>query len=253
MLYQPKVDLQTMDWVGVEALMRWENPDRQRIGPDRFIPVAEDSGFIIELGQWAIREACLAAMRWYGEHEKWLTVAVNVSPIQVERSDFVEMVLDTVSQSKMPPRNLEIEITETQFMQHIAGFAPKLQALREHGITVSIDDFGTGYSCLGALQNLPIDCLKIDRCFVTNLDESLVGSEKNRGLFGSIVHLANAMELRTVAEGIETPQQLAIARKLGAEIGQGYYFAKPLEEAALSAAFMAGLDGGKRQQATCPS
>ena len=236
LVYQPKIDLETLQCVGVEALTRWMHPVRGRIGPDRFIPVAEDSGFIIELGHWAIREACSAAVRWHRENGVWLTVAVNVSPIQVERPDFVEMVLRTVAESGMPTSNLEVEVTETQFMRHISGFAPKLQALRDQGITVSIDDFGTGYSCLSALQDLPIDCLKIDKCFLDCLEGSLADFEGNHGVLGSIVYMANAMELRTVAEGIETAKQLDIARLLGVDIGQGYFFAKPMEESAVLAA-----------------
>ena len=223
--YQPKFDLRTGKAVGVEALMRWDHPERGSIGSATFIEVAEESGYIIELGQWAINEACQAAVRWQAELGHSLNLAVNVSPLQLRREEFVDEVLATVARTGIRPDQLELELTETYLMKQIDEISPRLQILRDHGIKIAIDHFGTGYSCLSYLKNLPVDVLKIDGSFVQQLD-----SDELNLIMRTIVHLAQMMGLKTVAEGIETDKQRELSAKYGVDLGQGHLFSRTLSE-----------------------
>ena len=226
--YQPKFDLISGKAIGVEALMRWNHPERGFIGPATFIPVAEESGYIIELGKWAIHEACQAAVRWEADLGYPVNLAVNVSPLQLEREEFVGEVLATIARTGIDPAQLELELTETYLMKQVDEISPRLQSLRDHGIKISIDDFGTGYSCISYLKNLPVDFLKIDQSFVQLLDND-VDDEQN-AIMRTIVHLAQMMGLKTVAEGIETDKQEELSARFGVDLGQGFLFSRPITE-----------------------
>lgn len=231
--YQPKIDLATGKAAGVEALMRWNHPERGFVSPATFIPVAEESGYIIELGLWAIREACRAAVGWQNVLGHSIYLAVNVSPLQLDREEFAGEVLATIASTGFDPSQLELELTETYLMKKIEEISPRLQALRDHGIKISIDDFGTGYSCMSYLQDLSIDFLKIDQSFVQLLDcEGGDGGDKQNAIMKTIVHLAQMMGLKTVAEGIETKKQWELSAEFGVDLGQGYFFSRPITEQA---------------------
>ena len=221
--YQPQVDLQGQV-VAVEALLRWNHPQLGPIPPVRFIPVAEDCGLIVALGEWVLSHACHQVMRWREQGLTCVPVAVNVSPIQFSRSDFVQTVQRTLQTSGLEASFLELELTEGIVMQDLEATSKKLFALREMGVSVSIDDFGTGYSSLKYLQRLPIDCLKIDRSFVLEIDHEF-GSQS---LVRTIILLARELGLKVVAEGVETNAQFDIVRALECDRVQGYLFARPV-------------------------
>ena len=218
--WQPQVD--TRDWrvSGCEALLRWQHTDLGLIPPMNFIPMAEETGLIVELGEWVLNEACrVGAHRLPG-----LTVAVNVSPIQVVRDDFVTMVRKALSSSGLPAQRLEIEITESLFIDASPKALRNLESLRQMGIHVALDDFGTGYSSLAYLRQFPFDTLKIDRAFV----RELVTQHDARAIVRSIVELAAALGMSTVAEGVEEPAQYELLRRAGCQGVQGYLIARPM-------------------------
>jgi EAL domain-containing protein (putative c-di-GMP-specific phosphodiesterase class I) len=221
--YQPQVDL-TGRVVAIEALLRWNHPQLGPIPPARFVPVAEDCGLIVALGEWVLSSACHQVMRWREQGLTCVPVAVNVSPIQFSRSDFVQTVHRVLQHSGLEASFLELELTEGIVMQDLEATSHKLFALRNMGVSVSIDDFGTGYSSLKYLQRLPIDCLKIDRSFVLEIDRES-GSES---LVRTIILLARELGLRVVAEGVETNAQFDIVRALECDRVQGYLFARPV-------------------------
>jgi len=226
--YQPKFELITGKAIGVEALVRWNHPEQGNIPPATFIPVAEESGYIIELGRWVIDEACQAAVRWQKVLGYPINLAVNVSPLQLERDDFVDEVLATIARTGFDPSQLELELTETYLMKQVDEISPRLETLRDHGIKISIDDFGTGYSCMSYLKSLPIDFLKIDQSFVQLLDSD--GNDEENAIMRTIVHLAQMMGIKTVAEGIETDKQGELSARFGVDLGQGYLFSRPITE-----------------------
>jgi diguanylate cyclase (GGDEF)-like protein/PAS domain S-box-containing protein len=221
--YQPQVDLKGQV-VAVEALLRWNHPQLGPIPPVRFIPVAEDCGLIVALGEWVLSSACHQVMRWREQGLTCVPVAVNVSPIQFSRSDFVQTVQRVLQTSGLEASFLELELTEGIVMQDLEATSAKLFALREMGVSVSIDDFGTGYSSLKYLQRLPIDCLKIDRSFVLEIDHEF-GSQS---LVRTIILLARELGLKVVAEGVETDAQFDVVRALECDRVQGYLFARPV-------------------------
>jgi diguanylate cyclase (GGDEF)-like protein/PAS domain S-box-containing protein len=224
--YQPKIDLATGRVVGAEALLRWRD-ETGAIPPAKFIPIAEESGFIVELGRWALRRACDEAVWWPSE----VSVAVNVSPVQLSLTDLREEAFQALANSGLSARRLEIEITESVFVEREAEVSRALEALRELGLTVALDDFGTGYSSLHYLGRLPIDVIKIDQSFVRRLedDPSAVATVE------AIVALARAHGKALVAEGVSTAHQAERLTALGCEYGQGYLYARPLEGKAFRA------------------
>jgi diguanylate cyclase (GGDEF)-like protein len=218
--WQPQVD--TAKWCisGCEALLRWQHAEQGLIPPASFIPLAEETGLIVELGQWVLNEACrVGAQRLPG-----LMVAVNVSPIQVVRDDFVNVVRKALSASGLPPQRLEIEITESLFIDASPKALRNLETLRQMGIRVALDDFGTGYSSLAYLRQFPFDTLKIDRAFV----RELVTQHDARAIVRSIVELAAALGMSTVAEGVEEPAQYELLRRAGCTGVQGFLIARPM-------------------------
>jgi diguanylate cyclase (GGDEF)-like protein len=229
--YQPQYALGTHTISGVEALVRWNHPERGLVPPSEFIPLAEETGIIVALGRWVLREACTQAQRWR-EHVAPLaplSMSVNLSPRQLQQPRLVEDVAATLAETGLDPRLLTLEITESIALDDLDATVQRLQALKALGVRISIDDFGTGYSYLAYLRKLPIDELKIDKSFVDGLgthgDQSAVAE--------AIVRLARSCGLTTVAEGVEELHQVDALRALSCESAQGFYFARPLTAAAL--------------------
>ena len=224
--YQPVFSLNGGHTVAAEALVRWNHPGRGAVPPDEFIPVAEEMGLIGEIGRFVLREACQQAMRWRslpGAGE--LTVAVNVSPYQLYDNRFVAEVNSSLLDCGLPASGLILELTESALLSDTARVHHRLARLRELGVRIAIDDFGTGYSSLAYLRRLPIDILKIDRSFVSELGTS--SSEQARSLIRSIVSLGHDFGLTVVAEGIETQNELDDVRASGCDLAQGYFLARP--------------------------
>ncbi len=231
--FQPQANLARGKVVGFEALIRWDHPIRGRIPPSEFIPMAEESGLIVELGEWVLRTACEKAASWPPD----LIVAVNVSSEQLARGDFVALVSECLARSGLPSSRLELEVTESALIHDARDAELVLRALRQLGVRISLDDFGTGYSSLAYLQRLPIDRLKIDQSFVAQLPGPGESYDHNSAaaIISAIITLAQALRLDTLAEGIETPHHYDTLRALGCTHGQGYYLAKPLDPRSMAA------------------
>ena len=232
--YQPKVSLELGKVCGFEALVRWKHPQRGLISPAEFIPLAEETGLMVPIGRWVLREACRQAKEWQTRHQTndaRLTVSVNLSPRQFHQTGLVESVAQVLEETGLDSCSLALEITESAVMQNAQLARTILQRLKDSGVRIEIDDFGTGYSSLSRLKHLPIDVLKIDRSFVLGLGEY----DEDEHIVSSIINLAFGLGLSVVAEGVETPEQAARLRTLGCEIAQGYYFSKPLSSEALDA------------------
>jgi diguanylate cyclase (GGDEF)-like protein len=242
--YQPSLDLATGDVVGVEALVRWEHPTRGLLQPEAFIWAAEETGLIVGLGRWVLAEACRAAARWRAEvpGAAALGLSVNVSARQLQQPGLVDDVRRALAGSGLDARALTLEITETVLAQRGDDAAAILQSVKALGVRLALDDFGTGYSSLSRLQYLPVDELKIDRSFVQSIDS---GADR-AALVRAIVELGRALELTTVAEGIEHAGQVAALQRIGCRLGQGFHFARPLAAAELEqllAGWPRSLDG----------
>ncbi len=229
--YQPIVELATGRITSVEALLRWEHPERGVVSPTSFIGVAESTGVIVPLGRWVLREACAAAARLQGQHPelRQLGVAINLSARQFQDPDIVDDVAAAIRDSGIDPWTVVLELTETVLMDDIEGAIDVLRALKALGVRLALDDFGTGYSSLSYLRRFPIDVLKIDQSFVQSLT-----TEEGPGLVRSIVRLGETFKLATLAEGVEEPEQLARLRASGCTFAQGYLFSKPVREHDLS-------------------
>jgi diguanylate cyclase (GGDEF)-like protein len=223
LVYQPTFDLQTMTPTGVEALIRWRRPGRGVVEPEDFIPLLEESRLIVEVGAWVLREACAQAARWQQE-DRPLGLSVNVSQLQLDTDDLIDDVKVALAASGLPAEALTIEITETCLMTNAEETARRLHELKALGVKVAVDDFGTGYSSLSHLRQFPVDVLKIDRSFVSQLAE---GGE-NEILLHTLVQLGKALEIETTAEGIERPQDLSLIRDKECDNGQGFLFTRPL-------------------------
>lgn len=223
--YQPIFDLETSNVTGCEALLRWSHPVLGSVPPLDFIPVAEESGAIIAIGEWVVRQACAELRALHGEDERWapLTMSVNLSPRQLRDPCLVDKVVRILEESGVPPWQLTLEITESSLLQDTEASRAKLSALATRGIQIALDDFGTGYSSLAYLQQFHVHSLKIDKCFVDGVDGP-AEDRTARALVRSVAELSSALELSTVAEGVETPQQVAVLRRLGCRLGQGYVF-----------------------------
>jgi len=222
--YQPKIDLKTDSVIGMEALLRWYDPELGHIPPDRFIPFAEDCGLINDIGVWVLRKACAQARQWNESHDLSLRVAVNISPIHISTGGFVDMVRSVIAETGIDPNLLEIEITEMSMLDYTEDLIDTIKQLRELGITISLDDFGTGYSSLNYLKKFPVDVLKIDRAFVRDI----VPEKSGIAMISAMISLAHALNLQVVAEGVEEEAELNVLREHGCEYVQGYYFSKPL-------------------------
>ncbi|MDJ0878498.1 MAG: diguanylate cyclase [Halieaceae bacterium] len=222
--YQPKIALESNQICGFEALLRWRHPERGLLAPGDFIDVAERTRHINAIGDWILEQACRHIQRCKQQTDMPVTVAVNMSPVQWSQEDLVKRIISIVEKTGTRPEELEIELTESCLMENLDRTLASLKALRNHGFSISVDDFGTGYSALGYLRDLPIDTLKIDRCFVSELDTS----NADLPIVEAIISMARALHLRIVAEGVENETQLEILRELGCHHAQGYYFSRPV-------------------------
>lgn len=222
--YHPLVAIATRRIVGLEALVRWEHPQFGLVPPSKFIPVAEESGLIVPIGEHVLRTVCEQVMRWQGAGVPIVPVAVNWSAIQLQRQSVVEVVHRILDETGMPAKLLSIEITEGALMRNARQHAAALQVLRDSGVRIQIDDFGTGYSSLSYLRELPIDTLKIDRSFINHADEN----PADEAIVSAILAMAKSLGLRVVAEGIETAAQLQVLNGHGCEVAQGFFFSRPL-------------------------
>jgi diguanylate cyclase (GGDEF)-like protein len=222
--YQPKMNMARDRMVGAEALMRWQHPEMGIIPPDRFIPLAEETGLIIPMGEWALRRVCLQIREWQEQGYSPCIIAVNVSPIQFKRHNFFETVRDIIDETGIDPSLLELEVTESTIMQDMGSTIKTLRALKDLGIAISIDDFGTGYSSLSNLKRFPIDTLKIDKSFIVNIANNV----DDKAIVSAIISMAKSLGLNIIAEGVETEAQLSFLSEQGCNEIQGYLFSKPL-------------------------
>jgi diguanylate cyclase (GGDEF)-like protein len=221
--YQPLVDLETLEVVGAEALLRWRHPERGLLLPTAFVDIAEDTGLILPLGRWVLEQAATDAATWQAAADREFSVSANLSPSQLHDPDLVAIVVAILQDADVSPDSLIVEITENLLLKDAELARSRLAALRSVGVRVAVDDFGTGYSSFAYLDRYPVDILKIDRSFVG----SLGGRPRAAVLVQSILDLATAFDLQTVAEGIETTEQLRTLRSLGCRYGQGFRFAVP--------------------------
>ena len=236
--YQPKVDLRSGFVVGMEALVRWEDPDEGMIGPSVFIPVAEETGMIIPLGEWVLKTACQQAKQWADEGFPDLHLAVNLSTHQLQNDSVVEDISRIVEETGFDPAHLDMEITESAIMTDTAKSISIIEELGAKEMSFAIDDFGTGYSSLSYLKNFPISALKMDRSFVSDVDTN----EESARLAAAILSLGQSLNLKVIAEGVENEQQLAFLKQHQCDEMQGYLFSKPLP----ADQFKALLQEGKR-------
>ncbi|MBD8562782.1 EAL domain-containing protein [Oxalobacteraceae sp. CFBP 8763] len=229
--YQPQIDLATNRAIGAEALLRWRQPDGKLVPPDRFIPIAEYSGLIVEIGEWVLREACAELLRLRAAGHTAFTMSVNVSQVQLRHPHFLDMLRRALDDTGAPPDFIELEITESMAMEEPAALVEKLAHVKRTGVSIAIDDFGTGFSSLSHLQRLQVDRLKIDRTFVTEI----TGSARGSSIAQMVVQLGRNLGLSVIAEGVEDERQAQILRQLGCPLAQGYLYSRPLSPEALLA------------------
>jgi diguanylate cyclase (GGDEF)-like protein len=240
LLYQPIVSLKGGKIEGFEALVRWQSPTRGLVGPVDFIPLAEETGLILPIGAWVLREACLQVRRWQERFgaDLPLSVSVNISSRQFSQPNLVDLVKQALTETGLSGRKLRLELTESVAMEQPQRAAPLFRELQELGVRLSIDDFGTGYSSLAHLHRFCVDTLKIDRYFVGNME----ANERNLNIVRTIVNLAGNLGMEVVAEGAETSLQVDLLRNMGCKYVQGYFFSKPMEPAAVEALLAANPD-----------
>jgi len=235
--YQPKVNLDTGEITGVEALIRWQQPDRGLLQPAQFVPIAEDCGLIVQIGRWVLREACRQARAWQKAGLPLLPIAVNVSAVEFRDEGFVGGVRAILSETGLEARYLELELTEGVLMEHAESTAAVLQELKTMGVHLAVDDFGTGYSSLSYLQQFPIDVLKIDQSFV----HRITGDPDDSQIVSAIISMGKSLKHLVVAEGIETQEQSAFLQAQHCAEGQGYLFSRPLAAAQFARLLQMGL------------
>ncbi|MGX6606095.1 putative bifunctional diguanylate cyclase/phosphodiesterase [Micromonosporaceae bacterium Da 78-11] len=233
--YQPLVDMITGEVIGVEALARWDHPVHGSVSPEVFIGMAEHTGAIDEIGRWVLEQAVEQARHWSGGVGRTPYLSVNLSPRQLDRPDLVPLVRAILDRAGLDPRNLVLELTETALVRENSDI-DQLRALRELGIRVAVDDFGTGYSSLRYLTRLPVDILKLDRCFTAELN----GQQSGSAVAEAVVRLSQSLGLDTVAEGVETAEQADELTVLGYRVGPGYRFAHPMPADRLAELLAAG-------------
>jgi EAL domain-containing protein (putative c-di-GMP-specific phosphodiesterase class I) len=225
--YQPKVDLASGAICGLEALIRWHEPGAGLVPPASFIPLLEETGLIIDVGKWVLRQALADHREWTARGCRPPRIAINVSAIQLQQRDFSDLVMAAVLQSGDNTGALELEVTESLLMRDVEASIRKLAILRAKGIHIAMDDFGTGYSSLSYIARLPLDSVKIDRSFIKGMG----GSPQDMAIVTTIIALARSLNLRLIAEGVETGEQADILRRLNCDEAQGYLFSRPLPAA----------------------
>ena len=244
--YQPKFDLESGQIVGVEALIRWRHPERGLIPPAMFVPVAEDCGLILAIGRWVLHEACRQVQAWIDAGVPPIPVAVNISAVEFQNKAFLEGVRTILKETRLSPRHLELELTESVLMQNVEVTAPALIALKALGVRLAVDDFGTGYSSLSYLRQFPIDTLKIDQSFVReiaagSLDDTIVSA---------VISMGKTLNQKVVAEGVETKEQLAVLRRLHCGEGQGFHLGPPVTPEEFVTLLMTNREPASRLQVT---
>jgi diguanylate cyclase (GGDEF)-like protein len=239
LVYQPTFDLRTLIPTGMEALIRWNHPTRGVIQPDDFVPLLEETGMIVEVGSWVLREACRQGAAWRASGYP-VGMAVNVSALQLEAEAFVDDVGDALAESGLDPSALTIEITETTIMSDAEQTVDRLAMVRELGVRIAIDDFGSGYSSLAYLQRFPVDVLKIDRSFIARLTQDSEGET----LIRTLVQLGKSLSIETLAEGIEQSSELSLLKEEQCRSGQGFLFARPLDVPACESFLHAWIGSG---------
>jgi EAL domain-containing protein (putative c-di-GMP-specific phosphodiesterase class I) len=222
--YQPLVDIATRRVVSLEALLRWRHPLLGAIPPAEFIPIAEETGLIVPIGEFVLRRVCAQVVRWAFAGVPVVPVAVNISAVQLAQGQIWRRARDILREEGCEPRLLALELTESTMIKNAVQYAHEIQALRDDGVGIEIDDFGTGYSSLSTLKHLPIDTIKIDRGFITHLDSD----RTDEAIVSAVLAMTHSLGLRAVAEGVETAAQLEVLARHGCEFAQGYYFSKPL-------------------------
>ncbi len=222
--FQPQIDLRDGRLVGAEALLRWQHPDHGLLPPGRFIPIAEDSGLIVPIGEWVIQQACRQAKRWEDAGLPSFVVAVNLSAVQFRRGNVEQTIQQALAESGLSPARLELELTESILIQNVESVLTTVQRLKQLGVKLAIDDFGTGYSSLSYLKRFDIDKLKIDRSFIRDL----ASDPDDAAIVHAIIRMAHSLNLLAIAEGVETPELLQQLRMFGCDEAQGYHFARPM-------------------------
>jgi EAL domain-containing protein (putative c-di-GMP-specific phosphodiesterase class I) len=222
--YQPKLNIITNEIMGLEALVRWNHPTMGLVPPNRFIPIAEESGFISEIGSWVMDTACHQIVEWHAQGLKPLSVAVNLSAQQFYQPNLLDELADVLERTQVPPGSLELEITETTAVANIDLTIMLLEQFQDMGLRIAMDDFGTGYSSLNYLKKLPLNTLKIDRAFIKDLKPKT----KDLEIIRAVISLAIGLELDIVAEGVDKAEQIEILKSLNCNIVQGYYYSHPL-------------------------
>jgi diguanylate cyclase (GGDEF)-like protein len=230
LVYQPQIAYDDHRVVGVEALLRWHHPERGLVPPDLFIPLAEQNGSIIEIGEWVLDQSCRQLRIWHDSGMTELRMAVNLSTVQLHHSELSRVVTNLIQRYKLPPRCLEMEVTETGLMEDISAAAGHLNSLKKAGVQIAIDDFGTGYSSLSYLRGLPLDKIKIDRSFV----QDVLIDEDDATIVRAIIQLGRSLNMQVIAEGVESAEQEAYIIAQGCNEGQGYYYSRPLSATAFT-------------------
>jgi len=223
--YQPKIDLETGTMIGAEALIRWQHPNRGIVLPERFVPVAEDTGLIVPIGQWVLREACRQAGAWQTSGLAMVPVAVNVSALELRSKGFLDGLRRVLADTGLDPSLLEIELTESVLMEGTESTAGVLREVKAMGIGLAVDDFGTGYSSLSYLTRFPIDALKVDQSFI----RAISGHSDGSPIVTAVISMGRSLNHRVIAEGVETAEQLAFLQSQGCAEGQGFHFSPPLQ------------------------
>jgi len=226
LMFQPKVSLFDYGITGVETLIRWEHPDKGMITPDRFIPVAEETGQILEIGDWVLEQSCrqISSLIRNNVLPTSAKVAVNLSAKQFADPDLAQRIRNVIEISQLPPECLELEITESTLMDDVESAIGIMQEIKKTGVSIAIDDFGTGYSSLAYIKRFPIDVLKVDRSFVMDIPED----QNDMAITAAVIAMAHKLSLEVVAEGVETQDQLHFLRRNNCDEGQGYLFSRPL-------------------------
>ena len=240
MHYQPKINLKTGEITGVEALIRWQHPERGLIGPLQFISIAEDCGLMLPIGNWVLREACRQAKEWQDAGLRPIEMAVNVSSVEFRNEDFLEGVKAILEETGLSPHYLGLELTESVLMQHAKFTVPVLKKLKAMGVRLAIDDFGTGYSSLSYLRQFPIDTLKVDQSFVHGIN----ADTDDATIINAVINMGSNLNHRVIAEGVETVEQVAFLQAHGCDEGQGYYFSRPVPASQFAKLLRAGTTIG---------
>ncbi|MHB1189098.1 putative bifunctional diguanylate cyclase/phosphodiesterase [Thiobacillus sp.] len=235
--YQPKINLRSGRTVGVEALIRWEHPQRGQLSPAQFVPIAEDSGLILPIGRWVLREACRQARAWQDAGLPPITVAINTSAPEFHAENFLENLRTTLEETHLEPRYLELELTESVLMRDAESTDALLLALADLGVKLAVDDFGTGYSSLSYLRKYPIDTLKIDQSFVNRM----TSHPDDAAIVSAVISMAKALRLHVIAEGVETAEQVAFLLAQHCDEAQGYFYGRPVAAEALAPLLQAGV------------